>query len=83
MCLQSDIYSTESKNTKTEFTNMKKGDRVYTPRFCSVKIEEVFPSREEAAKHGYTEPTHYHKDGYTVLGWFYELNHAQFAAVKE
>ena len=62
---------------------MKKGDRVYTPRFCSVAIEEVFESRQEAAEHGYTEPTHYHKDGYTVLGWFYKPNYALFAAVKE
>jgi hypothetical protein len=62
---------------------MKKGDRVYTPRFCNVTIEEVFENRKEAEEHGYTEPTHYHKDGYTVLGWFYKPNYALFAAVKE
>ncbi len=56
---------------------------VDTPRFCTVKIEETFESAEEANRHGYTEPTHYHKNGYTVLGKFYEMNHAVFAAVKE
>ena len=62
---------------------MKKGDKVYTPRFCTVTIHEVFNDKSEARKNGYTEPTHYHKDGYTVLGWRYEINHMKFAAVEE
>lgn len=62
---------------------MKTGDRVYTPRFCTVTIEKVFESAEKARREGYTEPTHYHKDGFTVLEWSYEMNHMKFAAVKE
>ena len=47
---------------------MKKGDYVSTPRFCTVRIKEVFNSPREALKAGYTEPTHYHDWGYTVFG---------------
>lgn len=46
---------------------MKVGKYVYTPRFCTVKIERVFDTAEEAGEHGFTEPTHYHRDGWTVL----------------
>jgi hypothetical protein len=62
---------------------MKTGDRVYTPRFCTVTIEKVFESAEEARREDYTEPTHYYENGYTVLGWCYEMNHMKFAAVYE
>lgn len=62
---------------------MEVGKYVYTPRFCSVRIRRIFESMEEAYEKGYTEPTHYHKDGYTVLGNFYKENHAVFAGVKE
>ena len=41
---------------------MKKGDRIYTPRFCRVEIEAVYASRADAAQDGYTEPTHYNDD---------------------
>lgn len=64
---------------------MNKGDYVRTPRFLTVKIEEVFASREEAAQAGYTEPTHYrhnHNDGYDVLGKSLDMYHMEFAAVK-
>ena len=47
---------------------MKKDDVVYTPRFCTVKIREVFDNAQAAREAGYTEPTHYHKDGWTVCG---------------
>ena len=47
---------------------MKKGDYVNTPRFCKVKIDEVFASRQDAAMAGYTEPTHYHDGEYSVYG---------------
>lgn len=62
---------------------MTVGDRAMTPRFCTVKIEAVFTSTKEARKNGYTEPTHYHKDGYTILGKSTSINHMVFAAVKE
>ena len=59
---------------------MKIGDHVYTPRFCSVTIKEVFNSRNEAVDAGYKEPTHYHKNGWTKV---YKPNYMYFAAVKE
>ena len=62
---------------------MKKGDRVMTPRFCTVQIDSVFNSVKEARENGYTEPTHYHKDGYTILGKSTTVNHMVFAVAKE
>ena len=62
---------------------MKVGKYVYTPRFCTVKIERVFGTAEEAGEHGFTEPTYYHRDGWTVLGHCYRPNHMEFAAVRE
>lgn len=47
---------------------MKVNDKIYTPRFCTVTIEKIFENRNEAFTEGYREPTHYHKDGYTILG---------------
>jgi len=31
---------------------MKKGDKIYTPRFCTVQIEEIFQSELEAKEVG-------------------------------
>ena len=62
---------------------MKKGDTVYTPRFCTVKIKEIFDNRTEAYEAGYTEPTHYHEDGFGILGRSLDIYHMEFAAVKE
>lgn len=62
---------------------MKVDERIYTPRFCTVIIEEVFESKEEARKAGYVEPTYYHKDGYTILGKSLDMYHMLFAGVKE
>lgn len=60
---------------------MKKGDRVYTPRFCNVTIKEVFESESEARENGYTEPTYY-KGDYVVLGKSIDMYHMVFAAAK-
>lgn len=62
---------------------MKKGDRIYTPRFCNVIIEEVFKSNNEAWENGYTEPTHYRSPDYEIYGKSTSLNHMVFAAVKK
>ena len=62
---------------------MKTGDKVYTPRFCTVTIEEVFDTRAEAWEAGYKEPTHYHKDGYGVAGKSLDMYHMEFSAYKE
>lgn len=64
---------------------MKKGDYVKTPRFCTVKLEEVFENEDAARKDGYVEPTHYqyqHSDGYDILGKHTGTNRMVFAAVK-
>lgn len=62
---------------------MKTGDRVYTPRFCTVIIEQVFDNEEEARGAGYTEPTHFHKDGWTVFGKSLDVYHMEFAGCRE
>ncbi len=63
---------------------MQKGDKVYTPRFCSVTIQDVL-SREEARKQGFIEPTHYNDPSgeYDVYGHVYKPNHMRFAAVRK
>lgn len=58
---------------------MKAGDKVYTPRFCTVRIEEMFDSAEEAHKAGYIEPTYYEDAHYGILGKSLDLYHMKFA----
>ena len=62
---------------------LKKGQYVLTPRFCTVKIDKVFRSRENAAKAGYTEPTHYRDDDYGVVGKSIGINRMTFAAYRK
>jgi hypothetical protein len=63
---------------------MKKGDYIKTPRFLTVKIEEVFENRKESSKEGYTEPTHYDDDAnYEILGKHTGTNRMIFAAIKK
>lgn len=61
---------------------MKKGDYIFTPRFCTVKIEQVL-SKEAAREHGFTEPTHYRDNQYEILGKSIGLNRMVFAAVRK
>lgn len=64
---------------------MKKGDYVYAPRFCQVRIEKVFKNMGNANKAGFTEPTHYtwkNSDGYDIVGKHTGCNQMIFAAVK-
>lgn len=58
---------------------MKKGDWIETPRFCGVRIKEMFDSREEAAAAGYKEPTHYEDPEYGVAGKSLDMYHMEFA----
>ena len=60
---------------------MKIGDYIYTPRFCTVNIKEIFESETEAREKGYTEPTYYQGE-YKILGKSIDMYHMQFAAVK-
>lgn len=62
---------------------MKKGDYIYTPRFCRVQIEEVFESKQEAYKAGFTEPTYYRDSDYGILGKSLDLHHMIFAAYRK
>lgn len=62
---------------------MKKGDYVYTPRFCSVKIEKVFKTEENALKAGYNEPTHYKNYEYGILGKHTGINQMLFAGYRK
>lgn len=39
--------------------HIETGDAIYTPRFCSVTIDEVFENCTAAKSAGYTEPTYY------------------------
>jgi len=65
-----------------ERNKIKKGDKVYTPRFCTVTIKEVFPSRREAKQSGYEENTCYENPEYVVLGKSLDMYHMEFAAAK-
>ena len=62
---------------------MKKGARVETPRFCTVKIEEVFETRTEAMVAGFTEPTFYEDSKYGILGKSLDQYHMEFAAFRK
>lgn len=62
---------------------MKKGDWIETPRFCGVRIKEVFDTEAEARAAGYRQPTHYDKgDGWTILGKTLDEYHMKFAAAR-
>ena len=61
---------------------MNIGDYVYTPRFCTVQIEEIFETMEAAKANGYIEPTYYRGE-YKVFGKSCGINKMKFAAVKE
>ena len=63
---------------------MQKGDIVKTPRFLTVRIDEVFDSEQEARKAGYTETTHYWDDPeYGIYGKSLDMYHMVFAAFKK
>lgn len=61
---------------------MKIGDYVRTPRFCNVRISEIFHSEQDAYQAGYVEPTYY-KDpsGVKVLGKSIDMYTMKFSAV--
>lgn len=60
---------------------MKKGDYIKTPRFLTVRIEEVFENAATAREQGYTEPTHYDDDNYEISGKHIGTNRMIFAAI--
>ena len=62
---------------------MKIGDKVYTPRFCTVQIKEIFSSVFEARERGYTEPTYYADYEFVVVGKSLDMYHMEFAAYRK
>ena len=62
---------------------LKKGSRVYTPRFCTVIVKEVFDNELEAKKEGYQEPTFYEDPDYAIRGKSIDMYHMEFAAFKK
>ena len=62
---------------------MNKGDYVNTPRFCTVKIKEVYKTREQAQADGFKEPTYYESNEYGILGKSLDMYHMEFAAYKK
>lgn len=56
------------------------GDYIKTPRFLTVRIEEVL-SEDEAREKGYKEPTHYKNPDYEIHGKSTGINRMKFAAV--
>lgn len=65
---------------RKERGDLEAGDRVYTPRFCSVILEAVYGTEEELYAAGYTEPTHYQNDRYIIRGKSTGFNRMVFAA---
>ncbi|MDE7244204.1 MAG: hypothetical protein K2O18_09550 [Oscillospiraceae bacterium] len=63
-------------------TDIKVGDYVYTPRFCTVQISQVFASEKEARSCGYREPTYY-EGGHVILGKVLDSCHMEFAAIPK
>ena len=63
---------------------MEKGTKIYTPRFCTVRISEIYPSRKEAEKNGYREPTYWEDPSgeYGISGRSLDLYHMEFAAYR-
>lgn len=62
---------------------MNVGQWVQTPRFCGVRIGEVFSSEADARAAGYTEPTYYQGTEYGVLGQSLDLYSMSFAAYRK
>lgn len=61
---------------------MKANDYVKTPRFLTVKIQEVFETVKDMYEAGYYEPTHYEGE-YAIQGKSIGINRMIFAAAKK
>lgn len=58
-------------------------DWVYTPRFCTVQIKEVFETEAELRKAGYKDPTYFESLNYVVYGKSLDMFHMEFAAARK
>jgi hypothetical protein len=64
-------------------TEVKVGTQIYTPRFCTVQIKEIFANKAEAQRNGYTEPTYWEDPEYGCLGKSLNMYHMDFCAYKK
>ena len=62
---------------------MQIGIYVETPRFLKVKIDAIFADENLAGECGFTEPTHYDDDTWTIHGKHVGKNLMVFAGVKK
>ena len=62
---------------------MELGTKIYTPRFCTVKISAIFEDKSDAVKCGYTEPTYAEIDGWDIRGKSLDMYHMKFCAIKK
>ena len=62
---------------------MKIGDWIDTPRFCKVKIREIFDTETTAKEFGFYEPTHYKNPEFDILGKHTGTNTMIFAAIRK
>ena len=59
---------------------MQVGDIIRTPRFCSVRISELFETEEQLSEAGYTEPTYWEDNTFVVKAKSLDMYHMRFAA---
>lgn len=62
---------------------MKIGEHYNTPRFCTVRIKEMFDSRSDAVHAGYKEPTYWDNAEYGILGKSLDMYHMEFAGYRK
>lgn len=59
------------------------GDYIETPRFCKVKISEVYTDNNKAWAEGYTVSTDYRNEEYHIRGKITGKNTMIFAGIKK
>ncbi len=70
---------TGDEEVATIYRALAVGDRIYTPRFCTVTIAETFPTMREAEKAGYVHSAHMKG----IFGKSLDEYHMKFAFVAE
>ena len=62
---------------------LKKGDSLYSPRFCTIWLDEVFDSVEELRAAGFNEPTYFNNKRWEIRGKSIDMYHMLFAAAPK
>ena len=69
---------------ESDFVAKFLGTNVFTARFCTVRINEVFSFKEDAREAGYTEPAYFTgPEPISVYGRSIGQNKMEFAAVRK